>query len=185
MSPRPVYALAALLSACASTSPEAPSGSGDAGSTEAQTPPPGDAGTDAPASALWLEVGVGPPGQFRTVTAGDFLELQRGCQGAQHIFTGLRTRAARDASGRVVVRVLRKEDGAIVSALLDQRLAYETDPEPGVGRLTGLRPVVEVPRDIVDKTAVVEVTLEDATGMRATGRFEGVVRWGADSCGTH
>jgi hypothetical protein len=173
------------LSACGA-SPSEPLPPTSAGGADAA---PVDAGPDGSSvqnsGRLRVFAGIGAPGQFRPIDDPTPLELQRGCQGAQHIFTGVRVVGAVGAVARVVVRVMRKSDGMVVSSLLDQRLPYERDETEASRRITGLRPVIEVPKDVLDQVAVVEVVIDDEDGTRASDVFEGVVAWGADSCGSH
>ena len=142
-----------------------------------------DGGAHAP---FEIAAGVGEPGAFAIPPTDTPLLLQRGCQGAQHIFVALRT-ATRpgEAFVGVAVVVRRVADGAVVSTPFAVTLPWELDPlAAGAGRVTGLTPVIEVPRDILEQEAEVEVTATTATAT-ASSRFRGLVRWGADSCGGH
>ncbi|RYZ61736.1 MAG: hypothetical protein EOP08_13120 [Proteobacteria bacterium] len=130
--------------------------------------------------------GIGEPTIFIPVVAGDVLLLQRGCQGAQHIFTSLRMLDPGQDVGRVAVSVHRESDGLLVSVPLDVRLPLEADPfSDRVRRVTGLTPVIEVPSDVVDQAVEVRATFTTDAGAVHSASFRGVVRWGTDSCGAH
>jgi hypothetical protein len=135
-------------------------------------------------SGLSIQVGTGSLGSFRPLTAGQGLLLQRGCQGAQHIFTGVRVWGATGPL-RIDVTILRSEDRALTSVPLSVRLPAERDPEDGSAlRITGLTPVIEAPRDVLDRSVDVAVRVRDAGDLWGEGAMIGVVAWGPDSCGS-
>ncbi|MBL8952801.1 MAG: hypothetical protein JNK82_18615 [Myxococcaceae bacterium] len=151
-------------------------------------PSPVDGGEPQPEpapTALALSVGTGRRGAMLPFVDGQVLSLQRGCQGSQHIFTSFRVVNAAAGLVRVKVRVVRTSDGETVSVPVDVRLPLEPDPlqMPEAAVITGLTPVVEVPRDVLGKEVEVRVELEDAGGAMASGSMRGTAQWGPDSCG--
>lgn len=136
------------------------------------------------ATPLSVQVGTGQMGSFRQVEPGQGLLLQRGCQGSQHIFTGVRVWGA-EGPLQIHVSILRSEDRVLASVPLEVRLPAERDPQEATAlRITGLTPVIEVPRDVLDRKVEVLVKLTDAKGRSGAGLMAGVVSWGPDSCGS-
>jgi hypothetical protein len=151
--------------------------------------PPDDVATDdagvRAAVALDLSIGTGARGAFVPARSGSLL-LQRGCQGSQHIFTSVRLVGAATGLVRVKVTVVRLDDGMVVSVPIDVRLRPDQDPlSDAAGLLTGLTPVIEVPRDVLMRDVEVRVEVTDEAGSRAAGVMRGKVTWGPDSCGAH
>ena len=192
-------ALFVLLAACSeaatdSSEAQEPAPPATAPGTSAEpepdvAPDAGDA-PDAEAPPLTpgtpLAAGVGEPTVFLPVATNDVLLLQRGCQGAQHIFTSLRMLDPGQDVGRVAVSVHRESDRLLVSVPLDVRLPLEVDRfSDRVRRVTGLTPVIEVPSDVVDQAVEVRATFTTDAGAVHSASFRGVVRWGTDSCGAH
>lgn len=141
---------------------------------------------DAGASTLKLAVGLGEPGAFVPPLPAEPFALQRGCQGAQHVFTSLRIRGAKGKLARVEVRVHRADDEALVSVPMDVRLPLEPDAwSDTAARITGLTPVIETPSEVLGREVVIRVALTDESGARAEGSIRGTVAWGTDSCGRH
>jgi hypothetical protein len=138
------------------------------------------AATMTPSQPLPLVVGTGEPGVLRPLAGGEPLLLQRGCQGSQHVFTSVQAPSSNGAEARVQVRIVREMDGQVVSSPLDIRVPFEADR-----RITGLTPVVEEPRQILELSATVEVVLTDGAGGWSEGSMTGVVRWGLDACRPH
>jgi hypothetical protein len=140
---------------------------------------------DAP-DALEIAVGTGEPGTFAAVGEGATLSLQRGCQGAQHVFTSVRVLRPNGDLGRVRVAIHRLDDDALVSVPLDVRIPFERDPaDDDRRRITGLTPVVEVPRDVLGREVIVRVVISDEAGRSGRGAMRGRVEWGLDSCRPH
>lgn len=181
-----LVALVFLIGACASTGgQQAPEdgGPGPVAQDGAAIAPSRDAGGPLPFA---IAVGLGEPGAYLPPLPDETLLLQRGCQGAQHVFTAIRARGTKGALARVEVRVFRTRDGVLVSVPLDVRLPYEPDPySTGIKRITGLTPVIEVPGDVVGDAVEVRVAVTDDGGERAEGLVRGRVEWGPDSCGRH
>jgi len=152
-----------------------------AGSTAARQAEP-----DGAVAALNVAIGTGEPGVFLPAVDGATLDLQRGCQGSQHIFTSVRVAGASGFYARVSVQIVRVDDGAPVSVPFDVRLPFEVDPlSDRVRRVTGLTPVIEVPSDVLERAVEVRVIVSDELGESAHATMRGMVRWGADSCGAH
>lgn len=134
-------------------------------------------------SGLLVRAGTGGPGRF-DAPEGAVLRLQRGCQGAQHVFTSVRVEgAAAEEPFELRVTIHRKRDRALVSVPLVVRVPLEADPEvSGAVRATGLTPVVESPRDVLDEAAELRVEVLADDGRAGRAMLEGVVKWGPDAC---
>jgi hypothetical protein len=186
-----VLALALVALLLLSCSSEDPGATSDVSVPDATVPdaPVADGGPNAPPAfspGARFAVGTGEPTIFVPPVAGEVIRLQRGCQGAQHIFTSLRILDATETFARVGVAVHRVDDGALVSVPLDVRLPLETDPfSDRVRRVTGLTPVVESPADVVGQRVEVRATYTTDSGEVFQAAFSGVVQWGTDSCGSH
>ncbi len=166
------------LDATDAASAPAPATSVDSGAPTPSTAPA--------APALKLAVGLGEPGAFVPPLEGEPFALQRGCQGAQHVFTSLRIRGAKGKLARVEVRVHRVDDEALVSVPTDVRLPLEPDAwSDTAARITGLTPVIETPSEVLGRQVLIRVALTDESGARVEGAIRGAVAWGTDSCGRH
>ncbi|MBL8678140.1 MAG: hypothetical protein JNK05_03200 [Myxococcales bacterium] len=161
-----------------------PAASAEDASVDAQARDAGGAPLDA--AAATLELGTGDPGIFRSVTDGQQVLLQRGCQGAQHIFFALRGEGfSITEAPRLELSVVREEDGAVVSSPYSLRLAPMVVRD-GVAEWTGLTPVIEEPRLVVGRSARMRATIEDASRtVRVTVERRVSVVWGPDSCRPH
>ncbi|MFO0638986.1 MAG: hypothetical protein U0183_07225 [Polyangiaceae bacterium] len=149
----------------------------------ASSSPGRDSGASLPFA---IAVGLGEPGAYLPPLPDETLLLQRGCQGAQHVFTSIRARGPKGNLARVEIRVLRSRDGVLVSVPLDVKLPYEPDPfGERIKRISGLTPVIEVPGDVVGDVVEIRVSVTDDGGERAEGLVRGRVEWGPDSCGGH
>lgn len=137
------------------------------------------------ASSLQVQVGIGERGMFQPAREGETLRLQRGCQGSQHIFTSLRIQPAVPGPLRVSITVLRQADAAVVSTPLSLRLASEPTSDPQAVQITGLTPVIEVPRDVLGREVLIQAHVESIDGAHGEGQLRGAVEWGLDSCGAH
>jgi hypothetical protein len=141
------------------------------------------AGPGPDGAGLVVRAGTGGPGRF-DAPEGGVLRLQRGCQGAQHVFTSVRVEgAAPEEPFELRVTIHRKLDGALVSVPLVVKVPLEADPEvAGAVRATGLTPVVESPRDVLDEAAELRVEVLADDGREGRAVLEGVVKWGPDAC---
>lgn len=137
------------------------------------------------ASSLQVQVGIGERGMFQPARDGETLRLQRGCQGSQHIFTSLHIQPVAPGPLQVSVTVLRQADAAVVSTPLSLRLASEPTSDPQAVQITGLTPVIEVPRDVLGREVLIRAQVEASDGARGEGQLRGTVEWGLDSCGGH
>lgn len=148
----------------------------------------GDPACDPSAAAersLQVTVGIGERGSFQAIDDDQTLRLQRGCQGSQHIFTSLRVQGAAAGPLQVSVTVLRQADAAVVSTPFTLRLPAEPTDDPQVVQITGLTPVIEVPRDVLGKQVTIRAQVESSDGARGSDQLRGSVEWGLDSCGSH
>lgn len=160
----------------------------DGGAREDPVAPKPDVRDDAsaPDGGLRLAIGVGEAGQFVPSAAGSILALQRGCQGAQHVFTSLRLRGFSGTHALVRLVIRRTEDQLPVSVPVASMLPVEDDPlSDSALRLTGLTPVIEAPRDVLGRSVDVEATVTAPNGDSATASLTGIVEWGPDSCRGH
>jgi len=135
--------------------------------------------------SLQVAVGIGERGSFQAIDDDQTLRLQRGCQGSQHIFTSLRVQGAAAGPLQVSVTVLRQADAVVVSTPFTLRLPAEPTDDPQVVQITGLTPVIEVPRDVLGKQVTIRAQVESSDGARGSGQLRGSVEWGLDSCGSH
>ncbi len=147
---------------------------------------PGEAGPVVDAAAAHIEIGTGDPGSFRTVTDGQQVLLQRGCQGAQHIFFALRWSGIASAEPPwITLTVVRDEDEMVVSSPYSLRLAPMTIRD-GLAEITGLTPVIEEPRLVVGQRVRMRARVEDSTrSTRVESERRVDVQWGPDSCRPH
>jgi hypothetical protein len=172
-------AIAASLACCAPTNstvmpqPDAAHGASDASDAGSVTEPS-------------VELATGGPGEFSTVTDGQQVLLQRGCQGSQHVFFSLRARGIPfEQAPWITLSVLREEDQRAVSSRYELRLPL-TARSDGSGEITGLTPVIEEPRAVIGRAVVMVAVVEDASRtVRAEARRRVTVAWGPDSCRPH
>ena len=132
--------------------------------------------------ALAFTVGTGAPGEFVSHEDARTLRLQRGCQGAQHIFTSIRVNNAVGERIIVGIRITRGSDARLVSVPLELRLPFDNVAPAGVHQITGLTPVIEDPADVLDQEVRVEVFVRDDSGAEAHGSMRGRVAWGNTAC---
>ncbi|MCP3059698.1 hypothetical protein LXT21_13000 [Myxococcus sp. K38C18041901] len=129
-----------------------------------------------------VAVGVGRPGQYIPVKAGDTLRLQRGCQGSQHVFVSLQAWNLEPLSATVSLSLTRRSDGQRVSLPYQLRLPFEPANTQRPAMLSGLLLVVPEPSEALGEPVTLEARLEDAQGQSSTDTREGVIQWGADAC---
>ncbi len=191
MAANPVIAAIALIAAIASgcQTRATPSDAHHADRHDAQTTSLFDAGEAPPdaaeSSGPAIELGTGPIGSFIELPMGSVARLQRGCQGSQHIFVSIRVRGIEEERPIITVRMTRVRDATHVSAPLMQRLPLE---EVGSGwrEITGLTPVVEDPRDVLDEVIRIDAEVQDSTlGLTLHASRDVSVRWGEDACRPH
>jgi hypothetical protein len=65
------------------------------------------------------------------------------------------------------------------------RLASEPTSDPQAVQITGLTPVIEVPRDVLGREVLIQAHVESIDGAHGEGQLRGAVEWGLDSCGAH
>jgi hypothetical protein len=145
--------------------------------------PDASSGTPDAGQPLRLVLGTGAPGAFATVTNGQQLPLQRGCQGSQHIFFSLRAWGVTQARPRLTLAI---EDGSgrQVSSPYSLQLPFEPVANADFVQWTGLTPVVEEPGDVVGKTVTLRARIDDGATNTSDERTI-TVQWGPDACRPH
>ncbi len=133
---------------------------------------------------LSLELGTGGPGTFAAVDAGQQVLLQRGCQGAQHIFFSLRATGVVSERPRLTLRVERVVDGRVASLAYSLPLPYQRVRGVPYVEWTGLTPVIEEPADVLNVPVRMRARIDD-DGLSAEATREVTARWGPDSCRPH
>jgi hypothetical protein len=138
------------------------------------------------AAAPRLELGTGARGAFASVTDGQTVFLQRGCQGSQHVFVSLRAWGISATAPRMVtITVSRVEDGARVASAYSLLIPFVATADGGA-EVTGLTPVIEEPRDVLGRAVILRAVVEDAAlGVRVDDERRVVVQWGPDACNPH
>lgn len=133
----------------------------------------------APASDFVIELGLGAR-EFVAATTGDRAPLQRGCQGAQHVWISLRSPALAPGDHANVLRAVRVRDGAEVVPTHTLELPWEAGPAGAelVGVTLVMFDPVAVVGELVDLHA--EVVAPDGRVGRAVLRIR--VEWGPDAC---
>lgn len=146
-----------------------------------------------------LRIGASPPGEFREYLSGDTMLLQRGLQGAQHIYVGaaLPNRAPGTIL-RVQARLFSVGDGIDdASALASLPLNFDvTLEEAATGDseqnsahdwtyITGLLLVVPDPQLVMGSEAHLEICVTENDDEALCEEYRGVVRWGPDDFTPH
>lgn len=138
-----------------------------------------DGGPPAPQTDFVVELGLGDR-VFRPVQTGDVAPLQRGCQGAQHVWISLRSPDLDPGDLPNTLRAVRVRDGEEVVPPHTLELPWVAGG-PGV-ELVGVTLVmfdpVAVVGEVVDLFA--EVEAPDGRVGRAVIRVR--VEWGPDAC---
>lgn len=136
---------------------------------------------EVPVSPLLMEVGTGGSGAFRSFADGDTLLLQRGIQGAQHVYVSLRIRDAAEGPIDFSIEIRRTRDDVVVSIPYGYALRMERQLDERTWETTGLTPVVPVPDDILNEDVRIRVSITDTAGATLTvDRYANIV-WGPDS----
>jgi hypothetical protein len=155
---------------------------------EPEPPPLTDGGSTTPDAGaprlLSLELGTGAPGTFTPVLQGQQVLLQRGCQGAQHIFFSLRATGVVAERPRLTLSVERVSDGRVASLAYSLPLPYQRVRGNPWVEWTGLTPVIEEPSDVLNTAVRMRARIDDE-GLSAEQAQEVTVRWGPDSCRPH
>ncbi len=133
---------------------------------------------------LSLELGTGGPGTFAAVEPGQQVLLQRGCQGAQHIFFSLRATGVVSERPRLTLSVERISDGRVASLAYSLPLPYQRVRGVPYVEWTGLTPVIEEPADVLNVPVRMRARIED-DGRSAEATRDVTARWGPDSCRPH
>jgi len=182
------WGLAVLLAACGAEEPPptapAPEDALDAGpiadaDLADRGPQEPDVGPRPPASDFPLALGVGET-TFVPLAHGEVALLQRGCQGAQHIWVSLHSPALPPADYLLRLSLLRLSDGYEV--VPEHTLELPWDPHGDGSALLGVTLVIWDPLPIVEAVGDIyaEVEAPDGRVGRATLRVR--VEWGPDAC---
>lgn len=152
----------------------------------APSAPTGDGGVIVPdATAARLELGTGAPSTWTAVREGQTVLLQRGCQGAQHVFFSLRVWGM-DVLEAPTLRlsIVRERDGLVVSSSYTLRLLPNV--VGAYAEWTGLSPVVEEPSTVIDERVWMRASVQ-SSDRSTTVQDSRLVRvmWGPDSCRPH
>lgn len=138
-----------------------------------------DAGPAPPPSDFPLDIGLGER-SFDPIAHGDVALLQRGCQGAQHIWIGLRSPSLPPGDHIITLALNRAVDGA--EAVPPHQLELPWVAYADGAELLGVTLVVFDPLAVVDAEADIHVAVEAPDGRigRAVRRVR--VEWGPDAC---
>jgi hypothetical protein len=139
-----------------------------------------DAGPTDAGPAL-VALGTGET-SFTPIAEGQTLELARGCQGLQHVWTALRAEGLDPRGVRVTLMLARVGDGTVVSAPFDVRLTFD-GADAGDATLSGLMLVVPTPDAAIGPELVMTGTLVDRAGRTASASVHVHVVWGTQVCG--
>lgn len=130
-----------------------------------------------------VEVGTGRPGTWTPFADGDVVRLQRGCQGAQHIFVSVRVRGASEGAITISLSVRRTSDDERVTAPYDVRLPFAVLTPTGEREETGLMAVVFLASEVIGEEVWIDASIVDSAGSGASMRRRAVIAWGPDDCG--
>lgn len=150
-----------------------------AGETDADAAPAVE-GPPAPESDFELSLGIGER-RFTAVEHGAPALLQRGCQGAQHVWISLRSPALAPGAYLMTLSATRAADGAEAVPAHDLEFDWVPAAEGGA-ELVGVTLVVFDPLAVVDAEVDVHaaVRTDDGRVGRAVRRLR--VEWGPDDC---
>lgn len=107
-----------------------------------------------------LELGTGIT-TFLPIEDDHAFILERGPQGAQHIYVSLRTFGIDPRRARLKLELHRDRDGALVSTL-DVVVTLRPVPNEDYAELAGLTLVVDEPDDALDEPLTLRATLTEA-----------------------
>lgn len=141
----------------------------------------GDAAVIGDAGPARLVLGTGET-SFTPIAEGQTLELARGCQGLQHVWTALDEQGLDPRGLRVTLALTRVGDGTVVSAPFDVRLTFD-GTDAGDATLSGLMLVVPTPDAAIGPELVMTGTLVDRAGRTASASVHVRVVWGTQVCG--
>lgn len=111
-----------------------------------------------------MEVGTGAPGAWRAFAEGDTLLLQRGLQGAQHVFVSVRIRDAAVGPMDLDIELRRVRDDEVVGMFYSGPIEMDRQLDERTWETTGLTPVVPNPDDVLHEDIRIRVTAMDVTG---------------------
>ncbi len=113
-----------------------------------------------------LEVGTGAV-EFAAIGDGDTLLLERGPQGAQHVWVALRAWGIDPRRTLLTLSLVRDRDGATVSQLFHVRVSLTAVPGETYAEVTGLTLVVPDPEQALNEELTLAATVtahEDSGG---------------------
>lgn len=139
-----------------------------------------DAGRDAaPDGDFALVLGLGE----RTLTPiepGAEALLQRGCQGAQHIWISLQSPTLEPGAHLLTLSLTRVDDGALI--VPPYTIEHDWRPAGQGAELLGVALVVFDPIAIVGQLADIDAVVTTPTGTTGRARRRVRVEWGPDAC---
>lgn len=145
-----------------------------AGCGDDDPPPPTDAGTPT------LEIGTGEA-DFTPVVDGGTVEMHVGCQGLQHVWVALRTRALSPTRNIVEIQAVRLRDGFVTSMPFTARLSFVASGDSA--SLAGLPMVIEDPSAVLGEEIEIRSTVRDMSGAYAMATKRVMIVWGTPICG--
>lgn len=142
-----------------------------------------DAGPDGDGGAPVVELGTGGIDVFEPIADGDTVELVHGCQGAQHVWIGVRAWGLDTQPALIALRGTRVSDGEMVSLPITVRLRFTEMDD--YDQITGLQLVIPDPDQVLDQEIEIGVQVsEDFVGGRTISVSHRVnVVWGDEVCG--
>lgn len=140
-----------------------------------------EAGPPPPASDFAVHLGLGAR-QFTPVEHGATALLQRGCQGAQHVWLSLRSPALQPGDYTIALSAARADDGREVVPPYRLNLPWTADPDGGAA-LVGVQFVIFDALEVVEADIDVLAEVEETPGGRV-GRtvLRLRIEWGPDEC---
>lgn len=132
-----------------------------------------------PASDFNLELGLGHRA-FSMTPAGTVAPLQRGCQGAQHVWISLRSPDLAPGDLTNYLRAVRVRDGETVVPTHSLVLPWEADGSGAA--LIGVTLVIFDPVAVVGELIDVHAEVEAPDGRTGRAVIRVQVEWGPDAC---
>jgi len=129
-----------------------------------------------------LELGIGE-GRFASFEDNQTLDLVRGCQGAQHVWTALRATGL-DPRGTIIdLSMRRAADDVVVSQAFVVRVSLDpVGGEDGVAEVYGLQLVVPEPDQAIGQDLFMRATVTDRAGVEVFDERPMRVDWGDGGC---
>lgn len=133
----------------------------------------------APPSDFVVELGLGARA-FDDVQTGDVAPLQRGCQGAQHVWISLRSPDLDPGDFANTLRAVRVRDGEEVVPSHTLDLLWE--PSESGAELIGVTLVFFDPVAVVGELVDLHAEVETPDGRVGRTVIRVMVEWGPDAC---